>query len=288
MVAGVVLVPFTGGASLVLTGAGITGMVYSAKTDDASFSWSQWGKVEGAAAIASAEIGIGVTLAAFGEFPGAAALGATFIGAGLSSYVYTASNTQNFDWKSYGITMGIGAATGALTGGFGELGAAAAANVASTVGKLAVQAAFGAMGGASAGYVGQGFKNVAAGQSWKDAFTNDNTWKAALIQGGTGVLAGVAAFGVSKFAQSSWGLGPPPNAATVAGSFPKYLQAMKGYSPALNVTWKTATFTVRGMTFNPSIALITWGPKAFMGLTRVTAPAIFNTSGQIQAHTIFA
>ncbi|HSF41649.1 MAG TPA: RHS repeat-associated core domain-containing protein, partial [Thermoanaerobaculia bacterium] len=293
VVAGIALIPFTGGASLLLTGAGITGIVYSSKTDDASFSWSQWAEVEGAAAISTAEIGVGVGLAAFGEFPGAAALGATFIGAGVSSYVYTASNTQNFDWKSYGITMGIGAATGLLTGGFGELGSAAAANVAvagigrlsaaaaTNLAKAGVQAAFGAAGGASAGYVGQGLKNVAAGQSWKDAFTNDNTWEAALLQGATGIVAGVAAFGVSKLAQA--GLGPPPNAAAAAGTFPRYLQAMKGYSPALNVTWKTATITLRGRAFNPSIALVTWGPKAFMGLTRVTAPAIFNTSGQIQA-----
>lgn len=284
VVAGIALVPFTGGASLVLAGAGITGIVYSAQTDDSSFSWGQWAQVEGAAAIASVEIGIGVGLAAFGEFPGAAALGATFIGAGFSSYVYTASNTQNFDWKAYGITMGIGALSGALTGGFGELGAAAAANVASNLGKLAIQAGAGLVGGASSGYLSQGFKNVAAGQSWKDAFTNDNTWQAALLQGGVGAFAGAAAFGVSKLAQA--GLGPPPNAAAVAGSFPKYLQAMKGYSPAVNVTWKTATFTLRGRVFNPSIALVTWGPKAFMGLTRVTAPAIFNTSSQVWAHTI--
>jgi len=254
--AGIVLAPVLGAAAPLLIGAGITGIVYSAKTDDSNFSWSRWAEVEGAAAIATAEIGIGITLQAAGEFPGAAALGATFIGAGVSSYMYTATNTQDFDWNQYGISMGIGALSGALTGGFGELGAAAAAQVTSNVAKIAISAGFNAAGGASSGYLGQGFKNVAAGQSWKDAFTNDNTWKAALIQGGVGAGVGVVAWGMSagwKSYAGNLGLQAPATGA-------KYLQVMKSFNQPL---------------------------RALVGGSRVVGPAIFNTSSQITAHTLF-
>lgn len=55
-----------------------------------------------------------------------ASLAGAFYGAGVSSIVYSVLNVQSFDWKEYGIQMGIGAVGGAITFGFGALGSAAA------------------------------------------------------------------------------------------------------------------------------------------------------------------
>ncbi len=55
-----------------------------------------------------------------------AALSGTFYGAGISSIMYSVFHVDDFDWKEYGIQMGIGAATGALAFGIGALGSAAA------------------------------------------------------------------------------------------------------------------------------------------------------------------
>ncbi len=260
--AGIALVPFTGGASLVLTGVGITGIIYSARTGDSNFSWGQWAQVEGATAISSAEVWIGVGLQALGEFPTAAALGATFIGAGVSGYMYTVTNTQDFDWKQYGISMGIGAATGLLTGGFGELGAAVAAQATSDLGKAAIATGFTAAGGATSGYVGQGFKNVAAGQSWKDAFTNVNAAQAALLQGAVGALAGAVAFSAAKVVTER--------------GFMKIPAGQERQQPRWSLMYLKPMWQYK----DP-------GLRALVGVTRVTAPAIFNTSSQITAHTLF-
>lgn len=274
VVGGVLLSPVTGGASWLLVGAGITGMIYSAKTDDSSFSWGQWAQVEGAAAIATAEIGIGIGLQALGEFPGAAALGATFVGAGISSYMYTATHTETFDWKEYGITMGIGAFTGAVTGGFGELGAAAAANIsisaqaaarvglaaatATNLAKVGVGVAAGSAGGFASGVVGQGFKNLAAGND----FYNSNIWVAGGLQAAAGAVAGVAAFGVSKYVTTRpFMVSNKYEPIGETRGFLQYLRVMKSYD-------------------FPS------GARAAFGLTRLTPPLIFNTSSQIWGNTI--
>lgn len=50
---------------------------------------------------------------------GLAALSGVFYGAGISSITYSVFNFDDFSWKDYGIQMGIGALTGALSGGLG-------------------------------------------------------------------------------------------------------------------------------------------------------------------------
>jgi RHS repeat-associated protein len=57
---------------------------------------------------------------------GLAALAGTFYGAGVGAITYSVFNFNDFSWKDYGIQMGVGAAVGAITFGFGALGAAAA------------------------------------------------------------------------------------------------------------------------------------------------------------------
>ncbi|RYY93678.1 MAG: RHS repeat-associated core domain-containing protein, partial [Chitinophagaceae bacterium] len=61
--------------------------------------------------------------------PATIALGAfsgIFYGAGVSAITYSAFHFDDFSWKDYGIQMGIGAATGLFSGGFGAgLGIAA-------------------------------------------------------------------------------------------------------------------------------------------------------------------
>lgn len=50
---------------------------------------------------------------------GLAALSGVFYGAGISSVTYSVFHFDDFSWKDYGIQMGIGALTGAITGGLG-------------------------------------------------------------------------------------------------------------------------------------------------------------------------
>ena len=57
---------------------------------------------------------------------GLGALSGVFYGAGINAITYSAFNFNDFSWKDYGIQMGIGSLTGALSGGFGAgLGIAA-------------------------------------------------------------------------------------------------------------------------------------------------------------------
>lgn len=50
---------------------------------------------------------------------GLAALSGVFYGAGISAITYSVFHYDDFSWKDYGIQMGIGALTGALSGGLG-------------------------------------------------------------------------------------------------------------------------------------------------------------------------
>lgn len=102
----------------------------------------------------------------------ASAAGA-FYGAGASSIIYSVMNVQSFDWKEYGIQMGIGAVAGAISFGFGALGTATATSAASTAtvsaaGKatqttveVSITAGFGALGGAVGGTVSTTLNDVA-------------------------------------------------------------------------------------------------------------------------------
>ncbi len=55
-----------------------------------------------------------------------ASLAGVFYGAGVSAITYSVFNVNDFSWKDYGIQMGIGAAVGAISFGFGSLGGATA------------------------------------------------------------------------------------------------------------------------------------------------------------------
>ncbi len=52
---------------------------------------------------------------------GLGALAGTFYGAGISGITYSVFNADDFSWNDYGVQMGIGAATGFVTGGLGPL-----------------------------------------------------------------------------------------------------------------------------------------------------------------------
>lgn len=108
--------------------------------------------------------------------PAAVALAAAagfFYGAGASSIIYSVLNVQSFDWKEYGISMGIGAVAGAISFGFGALGTAAATSAAATttvstaskatqtVVEYGIKAGFGAIGGAASGAVSTTLNDVA-------------------------------------------------------------------------------------------------------------------------------
>lgn len=107
----------------------------------------------------------------------AAAAGA-FYGAGASAVLYSAFNFNDFDWRDYGIEMGIGAATGLITAGFGTAGGIAAeaatgvakaaeAGIAVSTGakvaKFSIEAGFTVVGGASAAVVRTSIRDAAAG-----------------------------------------------------------------------------------------------------------------------------
>ncbi len=52
---------------------------------------------------------------------GLGALAGSFYGAGISGITYSVFNFDDFSWNDYGVQMGIGAATGFVTGGLGPL-----------------------------------------------------------------------------------------------------------------------------------------------------------------------
>jgi len=108
--------------------------------------------------------------------PAAVALAAAagfFYGAGASSIIYSVLNVQSFDWKEYGISMGVGAVAGAISFGFGALGTAAATSAGATatvqaaskatqtVVEYGIKAGFGAVGGAVSGTVSTSLNDVA-------------------------------------------------------------------------------------------------------------------------------
>lgn len=112
---------------------------------------------------------------------GLAALSGFFYGAGTSALVYSTVGlvTNDFSWKDYGISMGIGAVTGSIGSAFGAAGAAVQASAkasitaateagraASTLAKVAnvaAKPAFAITGSAVAGTTGAFLNNVAYG-----------------------------------------------------------------------------------------------------------------------------
>jgi RHS repeat-associated protein len=104
-----------------------------------------------------------------------ASLAGAFYGAGTGAIAYSVFNFDNFDWRDYGIQMGIGALAGAITFGFGAAGEAAGegltqvatlGNAASNSAKFAnyaIQTAATTAGGVAANSVSQALNNVASG-----------------------------------------------------------------------------------------------------------------------------
>ncbi|MCG8458418.1 MAG: hypothetical protein MI919_19245, partial [Holophagales bacterium] len=86
---------------------------------------STTGKVVLSAVIDGAEIGAGLALMA-ATFGGSSTLSSTLIGAGVAGAEYTLSHRgSNFSWKGYGEAEAVGAVSGLVSGGLGELGGAA-------------------------------------------------------------------------------------------------------------------------------------------------------------------
>lgn len=104
-----------------------------------------------------------------------ASLAGAFYGAGTGAIAYSVFNFDNFDWRDYGIQMGIGALAGAITFGFGAAGEAAgegltqvaalgeAASNSARFANYAIQTAATTAGGVAANSVAQSISNVASG-----------------------------------------------------------------------------------------------------------------------------
>jgi hypothetical protein len=132
----------------------------------------------------------GVALMASEEFDGpvGAIGGATLIGAGIQGIEYNVQNTNsdgtvngNWSWSGYGENLGIGAATGFVSGGIGVLGGGVV---------------LGAVNGAASGALNQFLTNAADGQS-----LGTNVGAAA----GLGALGGGLFGALSEFAGSETG-----------------------------------------------------------------------------------
>jgi RHS repeat-associated protein len=125
-----------------------------------------------------------------------ASVSGLFIGAGISAVSYSSVSlfTNEFSWKDYGINMGIGAAAGVVTAGFGAVGSVAseaatgveaAGTQATTLAKAAnfgVQATFNAAGGAAAGGISTLITNAAHDTNLTDGLGQAFFWGA--ISGG--------------------------------------------------------------------------------------------------------
>ena len=268
IVGGLAAAPFTGGASLLLTGAGIAGAVYTGTHPD-NFDYGDFFQVEAAAAISTGEILAGIGLEAISEFvPGAATAGALLIGAGISSYMYTVTNTDGFSWSDWGINMGIGAATGLVTGGVGEIGASLFLSSASSIGaKLFVGATAGAIGGAATGPLGVWLTSIAK----PDAFGEDGPdWKDYLLAAGVQAGVGIVAGGAGALARG----GVKAGAQGRVGALKQAANAPFNIGNPVAVAARKAAAT--------SLAQLEKSIKVSLGLTRTIPPFSFNAATQIR------
>lgn len=135
--------------------------------------------------------------------PASGILGGMLLGAGISGLTYNLEaqygNGPGFSWKDWGVQMGIGAAAGAITGGFTEGGAglSGALDLASgSMAKISVMAAFGAAGGVAGGVVGALIANAASHQSLTQGM-GTAAWQGAATGGaiGAGGEVGGSLFG---------------------------------------------------------------------------------------------
>jgi hypothetical protein len=121
--------------------------------------------------------------------------GASLIGAGVAGIQYNAEHSNSdgsvsgsFSWTTYGEELGIGAATGLISGGAGASTAAAAEAVGSTVGGAVIT---GAIGGATNGAVGQVLQNAVNGQALTSGVGESTAY---------GALAGGVVGGLTTYA----------------------------------------------------------------------------------------
>jgi RHS repeat-associated protein len=104
--------------------------------------------------------------------PASSVLGATLLGAGISGLVYNVTQSatkKKFSWGEWGIQLGIGAATGLISGGI-AVGAGAAVDAlaaggrvafaAGSLGRIAVNVTAGIVGNAGAGAFGAFLNNL--------------------------------------------------------------------------------------------------------------------------------
>jgi RHS repeat-associated protein len=110
--------------------------------------------------------------------PASGLLGATLLGAGIGGMAYDITQLathKSFSWKDWGIQLGIGGATGLVSGGFAVAAGAvvdAAAQAGRTafyvggVARLAVNTAAATVGSTVSGLGGQMLNNAARGRRW--------------------------------------------------------------------------------------------------------------------------
>jgi RHS repeat-associated protein len=134
--------------------------------------------------IAAATIATGGAAAAIGL------AGSTVLGAAISGSWYSVNHGgDNFSWGQWGTELGIGGATGFISGGINGGGVAAGARLAmGTFGKVMMGAAVGAAAGVVSSVVGGALRNVAAGRNAGDGLGDaviSGVWQGAL----TGALS---------------------------------------------------------------------------------------------------
>lgn len=175
---------------------------------DPTGALSVWGWVSRVTALATdaAEVVIGAVVDVILDVlslgtlaPLAQTIGGTFIGAGLQSAGYVIGNWKTFSWEKYGIQMGIGAAVGLVTGGFGDVasfasgaaeGAFAAGSTAARAASIATKMAINGVGGIIGAGGGQMLSNAATTVRW-----NTNLWRASLMGLGSSVGSGIVSTG---------------------------------------------------------------------------------------------
>lgn len=175
---------------------------------------------------------------------GLAALSGFFYGAGTSALVYSTVGliTNDFSWKDYGISMGIGAATGAIGSAFGAAGAAVQASAKATitaaaetgqavstltkVANAAAKPAFQIAGAAVAGTTGTFLNNAAYGNRL------DSGLGEAFI---TGIISGTLGWAI-----------PTPEYKAGWGEFAKRAAANIGISEGVGVSMQLTSNAIHG------------------------------------------
>jgi RHS repeat-associated protein len=195
-----------------------------------------------------------------------AALAGTFYGAGASAILYSVVNVGSFDWKEYGIQMGIGAVAGALSFGIGAFGSAVAEGATGV--KAAVEAgqevsrlAKFANAAIDTGFTATGgFVSGVASAGIGDAAHNTNPGFD-LVEGG---LWSALSFGLGKAI-------PGPSYKAGWGNLGKRVLINVGKKEAIGVSVNTTRNAVEGNPLDQGL------------LNTVASGALWGTLGSLQA-----